>query len=78
MFHDNYIVRPYIYKFFRIDNGVFYNFDKVIYLFLVAIIIFVLGLIISIIRKLIIRIINRNNYIYNLLKEFKILIRKID
>lgn len=63
LFHDNYIVRSCIYRFLKIDNGVFYNFEKVIYLFWVTIIIFVIGFGIEIIRKLIIR----------LLKEFKLI-----
>ena len=56
LFHDNIYVREQIYKIVGIDNGLFYGYRHIIYVFVGSIIIFVVGLIFEYIRQLIFKL----------------------
>ena len=58
LFHDNNIVRKYIYKFLKIDNGFFYSYKMLYRIFISVIIIFIVGFIIEFTRVKIVKLFN--------------------
>ena len=59
LFHDNNIVRKYIYKFLKIDNGYFYSYKMVYRIFVGVIIIFTTGFIIEFTRSQLVNLVSK-------------------
>lgn len=51
LFHENYYVRQVIYKYLKVDTGIYFSYKKFIYFIMAIIVIFVVGILIEIIRK---------------------------
>lgn len=53
LIHDNQHIRPYLYKWLKIDNGFIYSYKFIIYALIIAIFIFFSSALIELIRQLI-------------------------
>lgn len=59
LFHDHEYIRQHIYKILRIDNGSFYGYKHMVYIFTGIVIIFIIGWIVEFIRKVIVKIMQK-------------------
>jgi len=79
LIHDNNLIRLYIYKWLRIDNGLIVNSSFILYILLIAILIFIVCSLVEYIRQIIFKFIYnfrisdfiRNKY-YSYLNKLKI------
>ena len=58
LIHDNHFLRMYLYKWLRIENGVFFSYKSIVYVLLVSILVFIVSAIIEYIRQYIFKRIN--------------------
>lgn len=53
LFHENFYVKKVLYKYLKIDTGMYYSYKKFVYFIVAIIVIFVIGITIEIIRRFI-------------------------
>lgn len=73
LFHDNNIVRGYIYKLLKIDNGFYGGYDMILHMFCVLMFIFLVGFVIEVIRKVIFYLLDK----FILIKKIKLFLQRL-
>ena len=78
LFHESPIIKRHIYKFLKIDDGIFFGYRKFLYAILMTAVIFVVGILIELIRKFIIYIVEKIPLIKFLIRKTKMFFESLN